>query len=235
MAEVDDGIAASGVQMDGGVKSRGWEADREGNRLGIPASLGSEHFFYKTVAPAFAEEDVATLVAATRRYVEEYGIGCAEIKMLSRKDLEACSPGSAGAMDRMAAALPARSLQAGQPCVLACEWASPHVDDSFAGSAFLSYVLDTGEHPYLMQTLHTRVVQGLPEVRTTTRVLSRGDGFVFDPTTPHMTAPKFMSSEQLLVLFQVEMRDGSEEERRELMRAVKPMEGDRDEGGLIGD
>ena len=95
-------------------------------------------------------------------------------------------------------------------------------------------MLYTGEHPYVMQTLHSEVHEGLPKVVTTTRVIGKGDCFVFDPTTPHMAAPKYCSADQLLVMLQVELRDGSEGDRAKLVELFRPTTVEEDEERELG-
>lgn len=206
----------------------------QGSRMAVPASLNARHFFYRTEAPAFNAEDVRMVVDAARRHVEEVGIGVAEIKLLSSSSLGRAAAGASEALQRLSEAIPHRSLQTGEAGVLVCEWASPHVDESYAGSAFWSFVLDTGEHPYVMQTLHSEVHEGLPAVVTTTRVICKGDSFVFDPTTPHLAAPKYCSADQLLVMLQVELKDGSEDDRANILDLFRPTRVEEDDERDLG-
>jgi hypothetical protein len=208
--------------------------DMRGNRMRVPDALGGRHFFYKTAPPQFDEWDVDLVVRTIKSTVQSRGLACAEIQTFSARGLDVEVDGAGDAMRRLARLMPGRELRLCEPSVLVCEWASVHVDETFSGAAFLSFVLHTGEHPYVMQTLHTDEVRGLQEVTSTTRVLSKGDGFVFDPTTAHMVAPRYSATGQMLIVIQAEMRDADESDRRALLAAVPQMEGDGDEGREIG-
>lgn len=210
------------------------EADQIARVLRVPAGLGSHHFFYRTKAPRFNRADVDAVVAAARSYVETFGIGAAEIRMLGAAKLEAGLAGAGDALRRLSQCVQDSPIRIGLDVVLVCEWASPHIDHAFAGKAFCSFVLATGEHPYIMQTMHTEVVGGAMEIVTSTRVLNEGDGFVFDPLTPHLAVPKYSSDDQLLVMLHIELEDGSEEDRAKLLEVFPPLEGDQDEGDVIG-
>lgn len=208
--------------------------DLRGNRLAVPVELDGRHFLYKTGAPAFDAGDVDLVVRTVRSTVQAKGLGCAEIQVFSAKGLDIEVEGAGSAMRRMAEMMPGKGIRSGEPSILVCEWAIVHVDHTFAGAAFLSYVLHTGEHPYVLQTLHTEEVAGIQQVTNTTLFLSEGDGFVFDPTTGHMVAPKYPATGQLLIVLQVELQDRDLEDRAALMAAVKPLDGNQDEGGQIG-
>ena len=164
--------------------------------LRVPTVLKAPHFFYRTKAPQFEREDIDAVVLAARSYVEEFGIGAAEIKTLGADKLEKALPGARKALSRLSACIQDGAMRIGMDAVLVCEWASPHIDHAFAGKAFWSFVLATGENPYIMQTMHTTVVGGFIEIVTSTRVLKEGDAFVFDPLTPHLAVPKYSSADQ---------------------------------------
>jgi len=200
----------------------------------VPASLKSPHFFYRIKAPSFEKKDVDLVVRAAQAYVIQNGIGVAEIAALGVDKLEASEAGAGEALRRLLTCIPGSLMRIGLDAVLVCEWASAHIDHAFVGRAFCSFVLGTGEHPYVMQTMHTTTVGGLLELVTCTRELVEGDAFVFDPLTPHMAVPKYSSGNQLLVLLQIEVEDRCEEDRARLLQAFPPTIDDHDDGWVIG-
>ena len=216
---------------DDGRPPTGWDH----NRRPVPPSVRSAHFLYKAAAPTFDPADVAEVVTATKRMLEERGLYCAQIEVFGRRQFESCVPESVAAFDRLVAALPA--ICAGKSLsVLVCEWATPHVDDSYEGKAFYSAVLHTGNNAYVMQTLHSGRSQQQPNVSTLTtsaRTLDVGEAIVFDPTTPHFAAPKWPHESQLLVLLQAELDDETDEDRAALLAALPPLLSDRDEASVF--
>lgn len=205
----------------------------QGNRLAVPEGVRGAHFFYRTQAPAFEPGDVALLLEAVRGLVAQNGLYTAQVEVFSTNLVERHCPGAAQAMRRMSSLLPGAALHTDAADVVVCEWASIHVDDSFAGTAFLSVVLHTGKHDYVMQTVFTPTVDGLPDAKSSTRVLSAGDAFVFDPTTPHYAVPRYSSDDQLLVLLQVPLKDGDADERKALVEAVPPLDDDCDQHSVF--
>ncbi len=207
-----------------------------GNRLPVPAGIPGNHFFYRT-ALKWSAEDAAVLVDAVKRAVEDCGLHTAEIDVYSVKRLLQYGGERVGeAYLRLIEQLSLQKAHSvGRVGLLVCEWASPHVDDSFAGQAFLSLVLHTGPEPYLMQTFHSERVQedgaSRLALHTSTRVLNVGDAVVFDPTTPHMAAPASGNPDQLLIMLQAELPDDSEESRQHLLNTYPPLPGDRSQEG----
>ncbi len=205
-----------------------------GNRLPLPTDLAGNHFLYRTELPPIAPEDRDLLVQAVWAAVEETGLHTAEIDVFSVSRLvKAKGEAVRHAFGR---AVSATGLDPERTTLLACEWASPHVDESFAGSAFVSVVLGTGPEPYVLQAFHSSAAaepgQGL-SLTTSTRLLNVGDAFVLDPTTPHMTAPAVPSSAQLLVLLQCEVPDETPEQRAALLHRFAPRANDRSQEGIF--
>lgn len=199
------------------------------NRLPVPDCVVSDHFCYAGRPQKLASEDVSAVMRGVTAYIQEHGIGAAEILLLSARHLrDFAGAESAEAFERLAAQLGHRPEDA-QPVVLACEWASPHVDESYAGQAFCSLVLHTGPEPYVLQLLETSVgPDGVSRVKATTRVLTPGDVVVIDPTTPHMAMPLHSHSESLLVMLQLELPDTCPAEREAVLRRFPPRADDRD-------
>lgn len=165
------------------------------------------HFFYKAAAPAVSPDDMAEVARAVEALVEENGLGVAQIEVFSPRRFQELSSASAGAaLQRLISGL-GLDASADRVSLLTCEWASPHDDSSFSGSAFASLVLRTGDYPYVMSMFHSRKMAGRRglDLVTSTRVLREGDFVVFDPTIPHMVAPGRPSANALLVLLQAEL------------------------------
>jgi hypothetical protein len=167
--------------------------NRSGNRLPVPSSLRSHHFFYKTAAPCpIADlEKLGNLI----KPLMKHRVLADTIAVVDRPTIVTeCGRRARAAWDRIACALPALVQDAEDELeVLGCHWTEPHVDVGFCGYAFYNLVLSTGPFAYRMQTLHTtRRLEGddhLLEVVKSTRSLKVGDVFVFDPTTPHIVFP----------------------------------------------
>lgn len=197
------------------------------NRLPQPAAIASKHFFYLGLAPKVPTEAVDAVVHAAKKLAQQYGLNPAQIEVFSRTQLESAHAGAGEAFAtlRRACGLPERIPGA----VVVCEWASPHVDDTFAGQAFVSLVLHTGPEPYVMQAFHTEhTSSGQTALVTSTRVLHQGDLAVFDPTTAHFTAPRHPNADQLLVLLQFELADYTEQDREILLQRFPPASQDKD-------
>lgn len=196
----------------------------EGNRLPVPAAVPNKHFLYKT-APVLLPPDATKLVVdEVDRFVCNKGLYPGEVELVERYDLD--EPANK-ALDELMASLPA-ALQSDKPALLVCEQALPHTDPTYQGSAFVSVVLATGPEPYHLQCFHSTLVDGLPDLVTSSRVLRVGDCVVFDPTTPHMVVPLHPHQEQLLVLLQVELEDKTESERARILEQLPPVADDRD-------
>lgn len=210
-----------------------------GNRMRLPLALRGPHFFYRTQLPAYRQEDARLLVQSVERAVEDCGLHTAEIDVFSRKRLSQYGGDAAPlALERMIADLGLQSFQSGAISVLACEWASVHVDESYTGSSFLNLVLHTGPGPYVMQTLHSEKAmdeEGAAQlsVHTSTRVLHPGQAVVFDPATPHLAVPTSFNCDQLLVLLQVELPDNNPEQRADILRRFPPLDGDSSQEGIF--
>lgn len=205
-----------------------------GNRLEVPPEISGAHFFYKTETPALPQKDVDQVVQATIRFVHEHGLNPAHIEVLDNDYFGACGPKVRKAFERLQACVePFGGTTSAS--VLVCEWATPHLDDLYLGEAFVSWVLHTGENPYLMQTFHCGRLAGVNEeffgasVQSSSRILHTGDVVVFDPTTPHMAAPVYPSANQLLILLQLSVNDRTEEDRAELLKRLPPKACDHDE------
>lgn len=208
-------------------------AYEKGNRLPVPAELKSSHFIYKAAPLRISQEDIAKVVAATQAFVDNRGLNPAQIEVFTPKEFQREAADAYPALVRLFQALGFDEPTPGAG-VLVCEWAAPHVDDSYEGAAFVSLVLHTGPEPYVMQTFHAEHRPGaVPQLTASTRVLRSGDCFVFDPTTPHMAMPLHPHQDQLLVMLQVELPDNTELERSALLQRFKRHEEDRDNGEVF--
>jgi hypothetical protein len=207
---------------------------KNGNRLAVPEEVEGAHFFYKT-SPVELNVQYSDLVtAAALKHVENVGLNPAEIVVLRHAELEAQIPGAKEAfgylLDEMSEGIPGSNRSAAG--VLVSEWANPHIDSSFEGYAFFSQVLHTGPEPYIMQTFHTFVpAKGSRKhsMECSTRVLNKGDAFMFDPTTAHMVAPRRPGEGQLLVMLQLVISESDAAEREALVSQFAPLVEDKDE------
>jgi hypothetical protein len=201
-----------------------------GNRLALPESLAGKHFFYKTRGIPATHEDLALVANAVKETFETDGRGLnpAQIEIMLRKDFKDDTRGVIAALDRLLGLMGATEPEATRASILYCEWAAPHVDDSYVESAFVSLVLHTGPEPYIMQTLHTHLSHGTQQIETDTRLLNVGDVFVFDPTTAHFTAPKYPHQDELLILLQMSVTDRTDEDRKDLLHRFPTLFGDTD-------
>jgi hypothetical protein len=188
----------------------------------VPECVGAQHFLYKTAPAAFEKGDIDAVVSFVLDSVAAEGLGCAEIMSYKARGVRESSPAAAAALERMIAEIAGHEIFAGEPTLLACEWASVHVDETFEGSAFLSYVLHTGPVGYVMQAISSRETEGLFVVDTSTRSIRAGEAFVFDPTTPHMAVPERPCDGQMLILLQVELADRDWAARQRLLRVLSP-------------
>lgn len=196
------------------------------SRKALPGAVNSRHFFYLSTRPNVPTAAVETVVAAAQSLVRERGLLPAQIEAFSSKQLEGAQNGAGNALMSLRRAL---KLPADTPsAVVACEWASPHVDELFAGQAFVSLVLHTGPEPYVVQTLHTEHRVDGNTLVTSTRMLRQGDVMVLDPTVAHFAAPRSPGSNQLLVLLQFELPDQTELDRANLLKQFPPDARDKD-------
>ena len=205
-------------------------AYENGNRLPVPDTVRSRHFLYQTAAIAGLDAEMSTVVAATTRLVEERGLSPAQIEVFTPRAYAQDAPEALEPLTKLFRAMGVDVPSSGAG-VLVCEWAAPHVDESYEGSAFLSLVLHTGPEPYILQTFHSSVKEefGVAQrLEVSTRVLQRGDLLILDPTTPHMAAPLHPHQDQFLVLLQVELPDRTPEDREAILKRFAPREGDRD-------
>lgn len=197
-----------------------------GNRLPVPKELKSAHFFYHCAKPVLDTLAVDCVVSEVKAAALR-GMGNGPtVGLLTYKELTSKSESLREAMTRLVGAIKTPVMRELKAEVLACQWAMPHTDDTFEGSAFYSVVLHTGPYPYVLELLHTEQSEenkGLVQIQNTARELHCGDAFIFDPTTPHYAAPKRPHQEQLLILLQMELKDGNLEERQELLRSLPPV------------
>jgi hypothetical protein len=201
---------------------------RRHDRQALPRRA-NPHFLYQAAGPAPDEADRQCLVAAAHGLVQEHGLGAGAIEVFNRRELDQHSVVAGLALERICARL-GLDPAADNASVLACEWAPPHEDSCYEGAAFLSHVLHTGEHPYVMSMFHTRRTPGSRafELRTSTRVLSVGETYVFDPTVPHSAAPAYPSSGALLVLLQAELNLRQPQDYRAVLERFPRHEADCD-------
>lgn len=205
----------------------------DGNRLCVPAPVKGAHLLYLANRPQVCPKAMALLAQEVCRYLENTGLNATEIDLLSeRNQAQVLSPEACLAREQLVRELGWQDMPASSRAVLFCEWAPPHVDSSFAGKAFVSLVLHTGEEPYLVQTFHTkRHTNEDPDpiaLTTTSRLLRPGDLMVLDPCTPHMAAPVRSSRDALLIMLQVEWPDATAEEREALIKRFPVAEADEE-------
>jgi hypothetical protein len=207
---------------------------KNGNRLAVPEIVKGTHFFYKTAPVALTSEYSDLVTAAALKHVQNVGLNPAEIVVLRHAELEEQVPGAKIAfgrlLDEMSEGVPGSNRSAAG--VLVCEWANPHIDSSFEGHNFYSQVLHTGPEPYIMQTFHTYVPtkgRRTHKMECSTRVLNKGDTFMFDPTTAHMVAPRRPGEGQLLVMLQLVISEPDAADREALVSRFSPLVEDKDE------
>jgi hypothetical protein len=196
---------------------------QDGSRLAAPDELFSTHFFYHVDKVVSDFSDVFAKAAKTE--LTGMVFYPAQIKTTSHCIYD--SPVLEEAVKKIAADLGLEKAEVNSATLLMCEWASLHADHNWLGKDFLSVVMHTGRHPYVMQTLHTEVkdfTKNLTsiDVPTTTRLLCVGDVFIFDPTTPHTAAPRRPADGQLLVMLQFELKDSDVADRASILERFKP-------------
>lgn len=203
-----------------------------GNRLPVPTSLGVSHLLYKfeLTAPA-PDEDLKVIADAVKKMVEDDGLAPSEIEAYAIRQFHDNVLAHA-AIKRLLDLMGAQNFPESSASLIACHWASPHVDEYFSGKAFASLVVHTGPERYVLQTLHTSSLKkkerGL-DLHRSTKMLKAGEAFVFDPTTPHFSAPVYPHENSLLVLLQVEVKDETPEDRKALLEKFVPRTDNRDE------
>jgi hypothetical protein len=175
------------------------------DRAALPKP-GNRHCFYRADMPMLVETDRQLVAKAICEMVEDAGLGVAEIDVYNRGQLTAHSPEAGAAFERMCQQL-GLTLETDYPILLVCEWATPHVDLSFAGSAFVSAVVHVGTYPYVMtmMTPARDADTGLQGLKTTTQVLRLGETYVFDPTVPHTAMPGRPAADSLLIILQAQV------------------------------
>jgi hypothetical protein len=205
-----------------------------GNRMPVPKSVKSAHFLYLTQPITDCLEALTALGDAGRQAVVDKGINPLQIMALRQGDLANPFAASKAIGDLLTRIGVFDEQELKSASLLACEWASPHVDDSYSGEAFLSIVLRTGRHPYVLQSLHTNAALGYDQqIETSTRRLQVGDVFVFDPTTAHLAAPLHPDQSQLLILLQVSIKDQSVDDRDRLLQRFPPRLHDCDHSDAV--
>ena len=207
----------------------------QGNRLPVPSKEMGPHFMYSASIPKLNETYLKKIVDAAKDYVRESGLFPAQIEVLRPVDLQRA--GSDDALAVWAEFLVDLGISdgvartPGSMSVMVCEWAAPHVDETFAGIAFMNVVLHTGPFPYIMQTLHTKVAgksHPFQEVVTNSRTLKVGDAIIFDPTTAHCAMPLRPHQDSLLIMLQIELKDESEQDRENILKNFPRIKGDAD-------
>jgi hypothetical protein len=191
----------------------------DGNRLAVQGA-GGAHFFYHVDRPAFASQEGERIVRSVQAFVDGYPLTSAQVVVLHSSDFEVEGEIHPFLPLGLALGLTDAEIESGKAVL--CQWSALHDDGPFAGSSFLSIVLHTGPNPYIMQTAYTSYIsrpknRHIFNTNTTDHMLSVGDTFVFDPTTPHMAFPKYLHQDQLLVLLQFEISDKDDVERAMLL------------------
>jgi hypothetical protein len=202
----------------------------EHDRQVIPTSEQS-HFLYRAATQPMSTGDMELVAKAVQELVEDDGIAVAEISLYDSKHLtDRNKPEAAAALTRLASQLGV-DMARNKVCILVCEWARPHDDSDYRGSAFVSLVLSTGRYPYVLNMLHTRKSPGprSQSVVSQTRLLKTGDVVVFDPTTPHMAAPARPHDSSLLVILQAELDLGSDEDMVRVLQKFPRHVDDKDD------
>lgn len=185
---------------------------KDGNRLALPREMvdeGYNHFFYLADVPALDTAQFHPIVRDALAFARDRKLPPLEIEALGLHT-------QLGSEDTIAAANSIRQSLGFSPSkydtdVVLCQAALPHEDAMFAGSAFVSVVLHTGEAPYVMTTFHANVQKdedtGKPFYAMTSqsRTLKVGDVVVFDPTTPHCAVPSKSNDEAYLVMLQMQV------------------------------
>lgn len=198
----------------------------DGNRMPVPDGINSAHFLYKVKKQAVNSESVAI--------VRDYLIKNFYKKKRSASNFlvyDKLNFMTLPELVKSATKIIGIDIGVHSKCsLICCEWAQVHNDDGFAGSSFLSLVVNTGPYPYVIQTLSTRSTSGKStklEVVHSTRTVEVGDLFVFDPTSAHQAIPQRPADGQLLALIQWELFDNSPTQREMILKNFPPRRGDR--------
>jgi hypothetical protein len=204
------------------------EPYQDGCRLAIPEGVKNSHFLYHVDVPALSPLDCFAKIA--KDFVGRNRLSSSKIDAVSIRKNNAIIDELAQPFERIVDALGLTAEEAERETLLVCEWASVHADPTFAGKAFISVVVHTGPQPYVMQLASTgvRMARGGGRILTLPKSvcqLNVGDVILFDPTTPHMAAPKRPMDGQLLVLLQFELDDPDDESRAQLLSRFRPKEG----------
>ena len=204
-----------------------------GNRIEVPAEVNGHHFFYLTDPPSFRETYIAKVTRAAKIYAtaskdELNQIGA--ILVAYRDVLDEYVSGAGDAFDAMISSMGVSDEHRFRCSVLVCNWASPHIDDTYEGHVFVSYILHTGVHPYVIQTFNTELSDdsyGIQEIKSSTRLVREGDMMVMDTTTAHMAVPAFPGDGQLLILVQILLDETCADDRFAVLRKYPPRSGDK--------
>jgi len=202
----------------------------DGNRLPVPAIVGSAHFCYLTDAPTLDPTDVKTVVetAKASKTLTPWGIEVLDHQSQLFKE----DPQALEALQRLVRKV--RCFLGGRRRkaeLVVCQWTQLHVDHEFLGRAFYSIVLHTGPEPYLLYLLHTAPDKdgGSSVTHGGALVLDAEKAFVFDPTTPHQALPMRPHQDNLLILLQFQLVDETVEDREALLRRLVPDHAKRSE------
>jgi len=192
-----------------------------GNRVAVPKSLNLPHFLYHVDASIPVRFE--SFVDAANEQIRKNPLGCSQIDAFTA----GLTDNLKSEVSQISASLGLDAEEVESAQIIVCEWASVHDDYAFAGKCFLSVIMHTGPQPYVMQMAHTEVGKGAfgeksLSVVTSTRQLNVGDIILFDPTTPHMAAPKRPADGQLLVLLQFELADPDQKSRNKLIKRFPP-------------
>jgi hypothetical protein len=199
--------------------------------IGSEADQDAGAFLYKADPVDLDPDDVQTVVSAIQGKIsKEAGRWSGEVGLLTWVEMTERDAAVGDALSRLWRTVPGNDLAQKHPDLIVCEMAWPHTDSSYAGTKFLSLVLHTGSGgPYAVQTIETGTEEGLPSVRTNSRVLEVGDVFVMDPTAPHMAAPIAMEPDSMLILLQAVICDSDSDGHARLKTAVPRAAEDRNE------
>jgi hypothetical protein len=170
------------------------------------------HFLYRTESLGLNPAAIAKLGYDGKELASKQNMHPSQIEVFTRGSLEGrITPQGLAAYDELIDQMRTADPELDSAAVLACRFALPHDDNIFEGKAFLSTVLHTGPHPYLMSMFTTEPGERVKNdgsrrqlVIDTVRELKVGDTFMFDPTVPHMAAPMEPHADQWLILLQLE-------------------------------
>ena len=202
-----------------------------GNRLPLGEGVRSQHFLYKTTGFPLEPLACGRVISAAKSWVRERPLYPGQVALALPETLD--RPTRVALLRLLEPVLKLTCLAVPRVDLTITHQAFPHVDSIFAGSSFLSRVLHTGPYPYAIETLHTqKQADGVQALMPSSRVVSAGDWFVFDPTTAHLAAPLKPSHSNLLVLLQFELRDQEMIDRERILQELPPLEGDGDESPI---